>query len=129
MKVLLYTLVAVAIVQGLSLDARSVQAECHDVYLSLYDPVQDPPCGSGANLSTSWTIFVNSSPSSISAGSCSSFTLDNLYTGVVFYSGPGCGVEEEFTCDIVATDSNLSGYYQLTVVNGACITICATCTP
>ncbi len=114
---------------GLSYGVCTAQPECANVYLRIYDPVSDPPCGDNASITTSWSIRVTSCPTSISAGSCSSFALDNLYTDVEFYAGTGCGVNYQFTCDIVATGSDLSGYYPVTAESGGCITVCETCAP
>jgi hypothetical protein len=118
----------IAVALGVTQGVCWGQPECVNVYLKTDDPVSDPPCDDGFSPGSGWSIHVTSSPSSISAGSCSSFTLDNLYTDVDFFEQT-CGVAYKFTCDIVASGSTLSGYYELTDLGGGCLRVCATCTP
>jgi hypothetical protein len=122
-------LITIAVALGMSNGVCSAQPECDNVYFQLYDPLHDPPC-EGVNMQVGSTIYVNSSPTSVSLGSCSGFTLDNLYTDVLLYEDhTGCAAGSSVTCDIVATGT-LSGYYRITnSPGGGCFVVCATCTP
>jgi hypothetical protein len=120
-------LLAIVMALGLGHGVAFAQPECTNIYLKLV-VTGDPACNEGYTVTTGWSIYVTSSPSSTSAGSCSSFTLDNLYAGVVFFNG-GCGEFHRFECNIVATGSILSGYYILTDLGGGCFKVCQTCTP
>ena len=126
MKVITTLAVLFALAQGSSFGVSPVQAECIEIHFKLYDPGQDPPCG--ISPTTSWSIRVTTSPSMISAGTCSSFALDNLYTDVEFYPST-CGTGTPVVCDIVASGSILSGYYQVSAVSGDCLMVCDNCTP
>lgn len=128
MKVITLLAVIFALAQGWSLGVSPVQAECVVVYFSLYDPVYDPPCD-GINPASIVSIRVTTSPTPISAGSCSSFALDNLYANVELYDQDGCGNGKPVVCSIVASSSSLSGYYPVTVIGGGCFSVCETCTP
>jgi hypothetical protein len=123
-------LAIIALALGLSLGASSAQAEeCTEVYFKLVS-VGDPTCDDGFTVTTGWSIYVTTSPSSVSGGTCSGFTLDNAYANVVFFDGEGdCGELHQFACDIVATDNTLSGYYILNSLGGGCFEVCANCTP
>jgi len=121
-------LAVIALILGLSFGASSAQAEeCTEVYFKLHS-TSDPLCDDGFTVATLWSIYVTTSPSSVSAGTCSGFTLDNLYANVVFFEGD-CGELHRFDCDIVATDNTLSGYYVLNALGGGCFEVCANCTP
>jgi hypothetical protein len=126
MKVITLLAVIFALAQGWNLGVSPVQAECTEVYFQLYGPGQDPPCGFTPDMG--WSIRVTTSPSSVSAGTCSAFTLDNLYADVEFWE-ESCAIGDHHVCDIVATDDILSGYYEITDVSGSCFTVCGNCTP
>lgn len=126
MKRLVLLGLVIALAQGVSYRVCSAQPECTEVYFIIDDPGQDPPCG--ITPTTNWSIHVTTSPTSTSAGTCSGFTLDNRYANVTFYSST-CGSGQTTTCNIIATASILSGYYQILTVNGSCFRVCQTCTP
>ena len=127
-----YAFVSVALVVAIAMThgVSSAQPECTEVYLRVYDPVGDPPCGSLSQPQSDWSIRVTSSPTSVSGGTCSTFSLNQLYSDVDFYSNTSaCGDTYEFTCDIIASASILSGYYYLADLGGGCFRVCETCTP
>jgi len=128
MKVMIAAILALAL--GFSFGVLPAQAEeCTEVYFKLVS-AGDPTCDDGFTVASGWSILVTTSPTSVSAGTCSGFTLDNAYANVVFFDGRGfCGVDHAFICDIVATDNTLSGYYLLNSLGGGCFEVCANCTP
>ena len=125
MKVMIAAILALAL--GFSFGTSWAQPECVEIYLKIVS-VADPPCYDGYTVTTNWSIYVTTSPTSVSAGTCSSFTLDNAYANVAFFDGT-CGQNHRFACDIVATGSTLSGYYLLTDLGGGCFRVCGNCTP
>ncbi len=114
---------------GLSYGVCAAQPDCTNVYLKIYDPVSDPPCGDQSGVTTGWFIHVTSSPSSVNGGTCSTFSLNQLYADVDFFNTLGCGTQHVFTCDIAASSSILSGYYELDDLGDGCFRVCETCTP
>ena len=121
----LYVLFGLAMMAAQGLSFGLCSAECEEVHFQLYDLEHDPACG--IDLGAVAAIRVTTSPSSISAGTCSSFALDNYYANVEFFA-VACGSMSLGTCAIVATDGSLSGYYPVTAISGLCLTVCANCT-
>jgi hypothetical protein len=121
-------LIAIAVALGISHGVCWAQPECVNVYFQLYDPLNDPPCDD-PNMRVGSTIYVTSSPTSVSLGSCSGNTLVKLYTDVELYEdNTGCAEGGSVICDIVASGT-LSGYYQINHESGGCFVVCDTCTP
>jgi hypothetical protein len=100
--------------------------ECTIVWCKA-DPSLDPGCD--VSVEQGWAVYFPSSPTSATAGSCSTYTMDNAYADVQFFEGGCDDTVADGTCDAVfASSSSLAGHkFEILYVDDRCFKICAYC--